>query len=87
MGGKVAMLFAQRWPSMLKQLVVVDISPKEHANNHAHIIEALRTADLSAVGSRKEVEAHLAQQVKEPGVVQFLLKNLYWKEEASWPGA
>jgi esterase len=81
MGGKVAMLFAQRWPSMLKQLVVVDISPKEHANNHAHIIEALRTADLSAVGSRKEVEAHLAQQVKEPGVVQFLLKNLYWKEE------
>jgi pimeloyl-ACP methyl ester carboxylesterase len=24
---------------------------------------------------------HIAQHVKEPGVVQFLLKNLYWKDE------
>lgn len=81
MGGKVAMLFAQRWPELLKHLVVIDISPKEHANNHGHIIEALRTADLRLGSTRKEVEAHLAQRVKEPGVVQFLLKNLFWREE------
>lgn len=83
MGGKTAMLFAQRWPELLKQLVVIDISPKEHANNHAHIIEALRTADLTPGRTRKEVETHIAQHVKEPGVVQFLLKNLYWKEEGA----
>lgn len=86
MGGKTAMLFAQRWPELLKHLVVIDISPKEHANNHAHIIHALRTADLSPGRSRKEVEAHIAQHVKEPGVVQFLLKNLYWKtdDQLAW---
>jgi len=81
MGGKAAMLFAQRWPGLLKHLVVIDISPKEHANNHAHIIEALRTADLSPGRTRKDIESHIAQRVKEPGVVQFLLKNLYWKDE------
>lgn len=81
MGGKTAMLFAQRWPERVKHLVVIDISPKEHANNHGHIIRALRTADLSAGRTRKEVEAHIAQHVPEPGVVQFLMKNLYWASE------
>lgn len=81
MGGKAAMVFAQRWPELIKQLIVIDISPKEHENNHAHIIHALRTADLAPGRSRKDVEAHIAQQVKEPGVVQFLMKSLYWKED------
>lgn len=81
MGGKTAMAFAQRWPQLLRHLVVVDISPREHANNHAHIIEALRSADLSPGRSRRDVEEHLAQRVREPGVVQFLMKNLYWQEE------
>ncbi len=81
MGGKAAMAFAQRWPHLLKHLVVIDISPREHANNHAHIIHAMRTADLRPGASRKEVEAHIARHVKEPGVVQFLLKNLYWKAD------
>lgn len=86
MGGKTAMCFAQRWPERLKQLVVVDISPREHTNNHAHIIAAMRTADLSPGRTRKEVEAHISAHVKEPGVVQFLLKNLYWKteEQLAW---
>ena len=81
MGGKAAMVFAQQWPKLLKHLVVVDISPKEHQNNHGHIIEALRTADLSPGMTRKDVEAHITRAVKEPGVVQFLLKNLYWVED------
>lgn len=86
MGGKAAMSFAQRWPELLKHLVVIDISPREHENNQAKIIEALLTADLSPGRTRKEVEAHLGTLVKEPGVVQFLLKSLYWKtdEQLAW---
>src|SRR5690606_37481199 len=45
-----------------------------------HIVEALRTADLSPGRTRRDVEEHMARHVKEPGVVQFLLKNLYWME-------
>ncbi len=81
MGGKVAMVFAQRWPELMKQLVVIDISPREHENDHGHIIDAILTADISQGRSRKEVEAQIAEKVKEPGVVQFLMKNLYWKNE------
>jgi len=86
MGGKAAMVFAQHWPELLRHLVVIDISPKEHANNHGHIIEALLTADLSPGRTRREVEAHIAERVKEPGVVQFLMKNLYWRteEQLAW---
>ena len=81
MGGKVAMVFAQQWPQLVKRLVVVDISPREHENNHAHIIDAILSTDLSPGRTRKEVEAHIASRVKEPGVVQFLMKNLYWRTE------
>ena len=86
MGGKTAMLFAQRWPELLRQLVVLDISPREHDDNHAHILHALRTADLGQGRTRKEVEEHLKGHIKEPGVVQFILKNLYWKtpEQLAW---
>ncbi len=86
MGGKTAMSFAQQWPELLKQLIVIDIGPAEHQNNQAHIVEALRTADLAPGRTRKEVEAHISTLVKEPGVVQFLMKNLYWKteEQLAW---
>jgi pimeloyl-ACP methyl ester carboxylesterase len=86
MGGKTAMAFAQRWPELLKKLVVIDIGPAEHQNNQAHIVEALRTTDLAPGRTRKEVEAHIGSLVKEPGVVQFLMKNLYWRteEQLAW---
>lgn len=86
MGGKTAMSFAQRWPELLKKLIVVDISPREHQNNQAHIVQALRAADLSQGRTRKQVEADVATYVKEPGVVQFLMKNVYWKteEQLAW---
>lgn len=81
MGGKTAMAFAQQWPELLKHLVVIDIGPRQHNNNQQHIVEALTTADLSPGIGRKEVEAHIARHVKEPGVIGFLMKNLYWKED------
>jgi pimeloyl-ACP methyl ester carboxylesterase len=86
MGGKAAMAFAQHWPELLRKLIVIDIGPREHANNQTHIIQALRTADLAPGRTRKQVEADVATYVKEPGVVQFLMKNVYWRteEELAW---
>ncbi|MBK9539794.1 MAG: hypothetical protein IPO12_13760 [Flavobacteriales bacterium] len=43
-------------------------------------MEALLTSDVDNKRTRKEVEDHLASFVKEPGVVQFLMKSLYWIE-------
>ena len=87
MGGKTAMTFAQRWPELLKHLVVIDIGPREYSiGDHGAIIEALRTSDPAGKSSRKEMEAHLSQYIPEPGVVQFLMKSLYWEkpERLAW---
>lgn len=81
MGGKTAMTFAQRWPELLKHLVVIDIGPREYPiGDHAAIIKALSTSAPDKKGSRKEMEAHLSEYVPEPGVVQFLMKSLYWEQ-------
>jgi esterase len=81
MGGKTAMVFAQRWPELLKHLVVVDIGPRAYPiGDHATIMEALLTSDLPAKTSRQEVEDHLERFIPEKGVVQFLMKSLYWVE-------
>ncbi len=81
MGGKTAMTFAQRWPEWLKHLVVIDIGPREYVlGDQALIVEALTTSDLAHKNSRQEVEQHLARTITEPGVLQFLMKSLYWAE-------
>lgn len=81
MGGKTAMAFAQRWPGLLKHLMVIDIGPREYAlSYHGPIIEALLSSDLPNKHSRKEVEEHLSAHVEEVGMVQFLMKSLYWEK-------
>lgn len=87
MGGKTAMRFAQLYPGILKQLVVIDIGPREYTTrNHDPILAALQDIDLATKRTRQEVEAHLARFVPEPGVVQFLMKSLYWgtPEQLAW---
>jgi esterase len=86
MGGKTAMFFAQRYPELLKQLIVVDMGLKKYPPHHQIIFEAMLSVDLKTVKSRKEVEETLRSYIQEPSVIQFLLKNLYWsdKEQLAW---
>ena len=81
MGGKTGMVLAQLHPELLSKLVIIDMGAREYPSfNHDHIVEALLTSDVGNKKTRKEVEEHLATYVKEPGVVQFLMKSLYWIE-------
>ena len=79
MGGKVAMLFAVTYPEMVDKLIVADISPKYYKPHHEQILEALNTVNFSIQDSRKKVEEVLKIYIQEPGILQFLLKNVYWK--------
>lgn len=81
MGGKVAMLFAVTYPEMVKKLIVVDISPRFYPPHHQQILEALTLVDFSVQKSRREIEEVLSTKIDDPGVRQFLLKNVYWKEK------
>lgn len=88
MGGKTAMHFAIHHPEKIEKLIVVDIAPKYYPVHHREILDALISVDLNKISTRKEAEQLLSQKIKEQGVLQFLLKNLYWTDaqnnELAW---
>ena len=79
MGGKVAMLFAVTYPEFVHKLIVADIGPKFYEPHHQVILQALNSVNFSIQNTRKKVEEVLRLYIKEEGVLQFLLKNVYWK--------
>jgi pimeloyl-ACP methyl ester carboxylesterase len=81
MGGKVAMHFAQSHPSILEKIIVVDMGIKEYPLHHQHILKAFDSINLNELSARSEAERILSSFIESKGVVQFLLKNLYWHEK------
>ena len=79
MGGKTAMLFAAKYPEMVKKLLVADIAPRFYPVHHDAILEGLSSLDFSVIKSRGEADQELKRFVSDFGTRQFLLKNLYWK--------
>lgn len=77
LGGKVAMDIALHHPQFVKALVVADIAPIEYPAGHDDIFRALFSVDLEAISSRRDALETLGQYVTDPGIQQFLLKNLY----------
>jgi pimeloyl-ACP methyl ester carboxylesterase len=86
MGAKVAMTFAQQHPTIIKKLILVDMGIKEYPMHHQHILAGIKSLNLSEYASRGEAERVLEVHLENPGVRQFLLKNLYWKSkgELAW---
>ena len=79
MGGKTAMQFAVKYPEIVSQLIIADISPKFYPLHHQEILKALSALDFSIVKTRKVADEVLSKYIKNIGIRQFLAKNLYWK--------
>ena len=85
MGGKVAMRLALDHPARLARLVVVDISPRFSDMQHQDdVLAGLHAVNLAGIGNRQEADAALAQHIHNVGTRQFLLKNLYRKDDNSF---
>ncbi len=84
MGGKTAMLFAGQFPEKLSQLIIIDISPRYYPPHHSNIIEALKSIDLKTLISRQDAEKQLENKGLDIGTRQFLLKNLYRKDDQNF---
>ncbi|MGL4597681.1 MAG: alpha/beta fold hydrolase [Bacteroidia bacterium] len=80
MGGKTAMRFALDYPLALSKLIVCDIAPRAYAPQQREVVDALLAVKPEELSSRKEAEERLARGISDVGTLQFLLKNLYWKE-------
>ncbi|MGZ3864119.1 MAG: alpha/beta fold hydrolase [Bacteroidia bacterium] len=83
MGGKVAMYFATKYPGMLDKLIVADMSPRAYEPHHASVLDALNAVDFSEINNRREAEAVLSKYIDDFGTKQFLLKNIYWEDNAN----
>jgi pimeloyl-ACP methyl ester carboxylesterase len=79
MGGKIAMLLATSYPSLVDKLIVADIAPKYYAPHHQDILAGLNAVDFTTKPSRQEVENTLMDYIPDFGTRQFLLKSLYWE--------
>lgn len=78
MGGKVAMLFATKYPEKVNHLIVADIGPKFYSQHHQDIFAGLNAVDLSTKPSRSDVDETLTSYIPDFGTRQFLMKSLYW---------
>jgi pimeloyl-ACP methyl ester carboxylesterase len=76
MGGKVAMNFAISFPELLKELVIVDISPRSYPIHHDNILEGLSSIELDKLQSRNDADTQLSKYVSDSTTRNFLLKNL-----------
>jgi len=77
MGGKAAMQLALDHPERVSKLLVVDIAPVRYPPGHNNVFDGLFAVDLAHLSQRADADQQLAKHVVEPGVRQFLLKNLY----------
>lgn len=81
MGGKTAMQFACNHPQRVNKLIVADIAPKYYPPHHQEIINGLKAIDTTNLKSRKDADEQLKKHLSNPGIRQFLLKNLYRNDD------
>jgi esterase len=83
LGGKIAMLFALKYPEMVNKLVIVDITLRRYPPNMEHkaLLNAMLSVDLSVAHSRSDIDRQLISNVPSLRLRQFLLKNIYWKDK------
>jgi len=83
LGGKTAMYFTLHHPQSIKKLIVVDIGLRKAPVNTEHqmLIDAMRGVDFTRVLARSDVDRQLAARVHSLRLRQFLLKNVYWRDD------
>lgn len=81
MGGKTVMKYTLQHPAAVDKLIVADIAPRYYPLHHQDVLLALKAVDFKVVKTRREAEAVLSEYISDFGTKQFLLKNIYWKED------
>lgn len=84
MGGKLSMKFALHFPEKVRNLIIIDIAPRQYQILHDMIIQALKALDITKYNKREEVDEALGEMIQNFQVRQFLLKNLKRDGEGSF---
>ena len=84
MGGKTVMEYAVTFPDTFERLIVVDIGPKAYPIHHAKILKGLNAIKIDEIETRHQADDILSEYEPILAVRQFLLKNLYRKDEGGF---
>ncbi len=76
LGAKVAMIFAQQYPDMLRSLISVDMSPREYQAGHASIFAALQSINFTEHKNRMSIDEKLSEYISDINTRLFLGKNI-----------
>ena len=76
MGGKSSMMLALTHPDKIRRLIVADIAPVTYSHTQKHLIDAMRSIDLSTVATRRDADDQLSAHVSDTTVRAFLLQSL-----------
>lgn len=83
MGGKTVMFFEMMFSNIAQKIIVADIAPRAYEPHHDSVLKALHAVDFTEINTRKDAENILGQYISDFGTKQFLLKNIYWREDES----
>lgn len=76
MGGKAAMALTALAPSRVEKLVAIDIAPVDYqVRRHDAIFAAINAVTDAGATTRQQAASVMRKQLKEEGVIQFLLKS------------
>ena len=84
MGGKTVMEYAVNNPDTFEKMVVVDIAPKQYPVHHTKLLKGLNALPVEEIENRQQADDFLSTYEPILAVRQFLLKNLYRKEEGGF---
>ena len=84
MGGKTVMEYAVTNPDTFEKMVVVDIAPKQYPIHHTKLLKGLNALPIEEIENRQQADDFLSTYEPILAVRQFLLKNLYRKEEGGF---
>jgi len=84
MGGKTVMEYAVTNPDTFEKMVVVDIAPKQYPIHHTRLLQGLNALPVEEIENRQQADDFLSTYEPILAVRQFLLKNLYRKEDGGF---
>jgi len=93
MGGKAAMYFADSYPELISNLIVIDIAPKSYlfslelnsnTLNHKQIMQGMLALDFNGIKKREELERSLALKLNNEKIRHFLMKNVKRNSDMSF---
>lgn len=78
MGGKTAMMVAQRHSDLVRRLCVADVSPVDYGGHRSFntYIDAMQSIDLATLRDRQEADEQLGELIPDTKIRTFLMQNL-----------